>query len=138
MTKWPMTVAVLALAACSSAPEVTTTTPTPQPAVQTPPAPVAVDPVGNYEFSTIVDGQTVTGSMHITGTPGSYTGRILTSMFPEIPITGVTTFQTKMIVKGNMPDGELTLNLAFTGPNFVGNWELGTMSGDFTGKKLPR
>lgn len=136
MIKWPMTAAVLLFAACSSAPE--TTTPTPQPAVQTPPAPVAVDPAGSYEFSTIVDGQTVTGTMAISGTPGAYRGRILSNMFPEIPITSVTVFQRKMVVKGSMPDGEVTLNMAFTGQDFVGNWELGQMTGDFTGKKLPQ
>ena len=125
----------LVMAACaSSQPEpVVTATPTPQPVVAAVP-----DPVGSYEFATAVDGQVVAGTMSITGTPGAYQGRILTNMFPEIPITSAVVQGQDMIIRGAMPDGELTLNLKFNGPNFTGNWAIGGQSGDFSGKKLPK
>jgi hypothetical protein len=99
----------------------------------------ALDPVGSYEFATVVDGQTVNGTVNITGTPGAYTGKILTSMFPEIPIHGAVVEGQGMIVRARMPDGELTLNMKFTDANFVGRWDLGgVQGGDISGKKLPK
>lgn len=134
MKLWTVTPLLLALAACSSNPE---PAPTPQPVVQTPASP-PLTPAGNYEFSTVVEGQTITGTMQITGTPGAYSGRILTNMFPEIPVVGATVEGRKVIVKASMPDGELTINMNFgEGLNFTGNWELGGQTGNFTGRKLP-
>jgi hypothetical protein len=94
--------------------------------------------VGAYEFATAVDGQIVSGTMSITGGPGAYNGRILTNMFPEIPIKSAVVEGQNMIIVGTMPDGDLTLNLKFDGPNFTGNWAIGGQSGDFSGKKLPK
>ena len=125
----------LVIAACaSSQPEpVVTPAPTPQPVVA-----VVLDPAGSYEFATAVDGQIVSGTMSITGASGDYKGRILSNLFPEIPITSAAVEGQNMIIRGNMPDGELTLNLKFDGPNFTGNWALGGQSGEFSGKKLPK
>ena len=125
---------VLVMTACATPREVAVTTQaTPQPA-----AVKALDPVGSYEIVTVVDGQNVTGTISITGTPGAYKGKILTNMFPEIPIHAAVVEGQGMIVRANMPDGELILNMRFTGPAFVGRWDLGGIQGgDISGKKLP-
>jgi hypothetical protein len=129
----------LLLAACASSQQQTATTDTaPQTkAVTQAPAP-ALDPVGSYEFSTIVDGQTVTGTMHVEGTAGSYKGRIVTSVFPEIPITAASTEGNTLILKGSMPDGDLIIRMAMTGADFKGNWSLGAESGEISGRKLAK
>lgn len=125
--------AILLLGACASSPPTTTTSSAPQATAQ-----AAVNPVGAYEFTTTVDGQTVTGTLHIEGTPGAYKGRILTSVFPEIPVVGATVENNNVVnVKANMPDGELTLRMVMEGMNFKGNWTLGADGGEFNGKKLP-
>jgi hypothetical protein len=125
---------VIAVIACASSEQIATT---PQPVVTTP-AVVAIDPVGSYEFSTTVDGQAVTGTLTIGGTAGAYTGRIVTNMFPEIPVTGAKVEDKTVIATGSMPDGELTIRMLMDGMNFTGRWELGGDTGEFNGKKLPK
>jgi hypothetical protein len=121
--------AVILVAACASKPA----------APPPPPKPVPLDPVGSYEFTTLVQGQTVTGTIYITGTPGAYSGRVVTNMFPEIPIVSASVEENKIIIaKGTMPDGELTFRMVMDGQNFNGTWLLGTDSGEFNGKKLPK
>lgn len=130
---------VLLLAACASAqqPAAQTATAPSQPAA-TAQAAAPLDPVGAYEFTTVVDGQTVTGTLHIEGTAGNYKGRILTTLFPEIPVTGATVEANVINVKASMPDGELNLRMVMEGMNFKGNWALGADGGEFNGKKLPK
>jgi hypothetical protein len=80
----------------------------------------------------------VTGTMHVEGGPGNYKGRIVTSVFPEIPIVGASVESNVVVLRGSMPDGELTMRLTMEGQNFKGNWALGGGSGEITGKKLPK
>jgi hypothetical protein len=130
---------VLLLGACASSqqPAATTNTAPAQPAASKQ-ATAALDPVGAYEFSTVVDGQTVTGTLHVEGTPGNYKGRIVTSVFPEIPVVGASVEANVINVKGSMPDGELNIRMVMEGMNFKGNWTLGSDGGEFNGKKLPK
>ena len=129
---------VLLLGACASSQQpAATTTASTQPAA-TRQASAVVDPVGAYEFATVVDGQTVTGTLHIEGTPGNYKGRILTSVFPEIPVTGASVEANVVNVKASMPDGELNIRMVMEGATFKGNWTLGSDGGEFNGKKLPK
>jgi hypothetical protein len=139
MKTFKMFPAALLLAACASntQPAAQTSTTPVQPAVAQSGTGV-VDPVGAYEFSTAVDGQTVTGTVHIEGTTGAYKGKIVTSVFPEIPIVGATVENNVIIARGSMPDGELTFRMVMEGANFKGNWSLGGNSGELAGKKLPR
>lgn len=130
----------LLLAACASSPS---PAPTPAPAAVTvvvpppPPPKPKLEPAGSYEFSTIVDGNTITGTMEITGTAGAYTGKILTSAFPEIPIVGAVVDGDAINLKATMPDGELSIHMVFAGgPDFKGNWALAGDTGDFNGKKI--
>ena len=128
---------VLLFGACASSqqPAATATAPE-QPAATRQSA--VIDPAGSYEFTTVVDGQTINGTMHIEGTAGNYKGRILTSVFPEIPVTGASVETNVVSVKASMPDGELTLRMVMEGMNFKGNWTLGSDGGEFNGKKLPK
>jgi hypothetical protein len=129
---------VLLLGACASSQQpAASTTAASQPAA-TRQATAVIDPVGAYEFATVVDGQTVTGTMHVEGTPGNYKGRIITTVFPEIPIVGASVEANVVNVKGSMPDGELNIRMVMEGSNFKGNWTLGSDGGEFNGKKLPK
>ncbi|HEY0303813.1 MAG TPA: hypothetical protein VGC44_02520 [Longimicrobiales bacterium] len=128
---------VLLLGACASSQPAATTTAATQPAASKQ-ASAVVDPVGAYEFATVVDGQTVTGTLHIEGTPGNYKGKIVTSVFPEIPVVGASVESNVVSVKGSMPDGELNIRMVMEGMNFKGNWTLGSDGGEFNGKKLPK
>jgi hypothetical protein len=134
--------AVMLMAACASGQEkaATTTTPTPTAAaaVAATAKVVVIDPVGAYEFSTVVDGQSVTGTLTIAGAPGSYTGKIVTNMFPEIPVIGARVEEKTVIATATMPDGELTIRMLMDGNQFTGRWELGGETGEFNGKKLPK
>lgn len=129
---------VLLLGACASAQQPAATTTAPAQPAAAKPSTAVVDPVGAYEFSTVVDGQTVTGTLHVEGTPGNYKGRIVTSVFPEIPVVGATVEANVVTVKGSMPDGELNIRMVMDGMNFKGNWTLGSDGGEFNGKKLPK
>jgi hypothetical protein len=129
---------VLLLGACASSQQpATSTTAAAQPAA-TRQTTAALDPVGSYEFTTVVDGQTVTGTLHVEGAPGNYKGRILTSVFPEIPVVGASVEANVVNVKASMPDGELNIRMVMDGMNFKGNWTLGSDGGEFNGKKLPK
>jgi hypothetical protein len=138
MKTFKLTPFVLLLGACASSqpPAQTTTAPVQPTAVQQTTA--VINPVGAYEFTTVVDGQTVTGTMHVEGTPGNYKGRIVTSVFPEIPIVGASVESNIVNLKASMPDGELAIRMVMEGANFKGNWTLGSDSGEMTGKKLPK
>jgi hypothetical protein len=126
---------VLAAAACSTAPAADTG-PEPAPTVQAG-ARGAMDPVGRYEFSTSVQGQAITGGVEISGTPGSYTGRITTSITPPLPISSVTVEGQSMIVTGMTPDGVLTFRMNFSdATSFTGGWELDGDTGQLTGRKV--
>lgn len=133
----PVVVVLAACAARTTQPTAQAGTATVQPAA-TQQSTAIVDPVGSYEFNTVVDGQSVTGTMHVEGGPGNYKGRIVTSVFPEIPIVGASVESNTVILRGNMPDGELVIRMAMEGQNFKGNWALGGGSGEITGKKLPK
>lgn len=121
-------------AACSTAP-----------AGETGPAPssgatasAAVNPVGRYEFTTDVQGQSVNGTVVIAGNPGAYTGQVTTSITPPLPISGVTVNGREVVVVGTGPDGgTLTFRMNFTdATNFNGNWEVGGDTGTLTGRRV--
>ncbi|HEY0021277.1 MAG TPA: hypothetical protein VGB24_00145 [Longimicrobium sp.] len=128
----------LGLAACATAntgtpaPETTATTMTTT--VATTPS-AALNPVGAYEFATQVGGQDVTGTMEITGTPGAYTGRLVTNHFPEFPVRSASAAGQEMTVVAETPNGNVTFRLTFTGNAFTGGWTQGGDSGAITGRR---
>lgn len=139
MSLWKVVPLLCVVAACSSRTARTDVTLTPSP-VSAPTAaakPAGIDPVGTYEFSTVVQGEAVTGRIDITGTPGAYTGRIVTGTFPEIPVISANVASDNILdVKASMPDGELVIHMVFTGSEFKGNWSVMNDSGDIHGRKL--
>jgi hypothetical protein len=128
---------LLSAAACTATPAAEPA-PAPQPmaAPAPPPAPAAVNPVGKYEFATTLQGQPLTGTLEVTGTPGAYAGRITSSATEPIPITGVTVEGQSMTVTGETPSGTLTIKMNFTeGGAFTGGWTLGSDGATLTGRR---
>src|SRR5687767_11680833 len=130
----------LAAAACSSNPEPNTPAPAPtvtQTRAPAPPPKPAFDALGNYDFTTSVEGQTVNGTIEISKKPdGSLGGRVVTDMTGEIPVTSVTVTGMKVDINANMPDGQLTFVMEFkNNDEFTGNWAYSGTSGAFTGKR---
>ena len=128
----------LALAACSSSSNTVTSQPQPAKVVE-PPKPKVLDPVGVYDFTTTTpDAQSVTGTMTILGPAPTYTGKIITNVFPEIAVVGAEVRGDTVDVKASMPDGTLAIRLVMKGNDFTGQWTLGADSGPFNGKKQPK
>jgi hypothetical protein len=96
------------------------------------------DAVGDFEYTTTVNGQTVTGVISITKKDDALTGKILSDMMPEIPITGVTVENNKITIAAVVPDAEgpLTIVLTFEDDNkFSGTWSLAGDGGAMAGKR---
>ena len=127
--------ALTLLAACSPAAAPPPAEPAAEPAPAAAPASAALNPVGVFEFATTVDGEPLTGTIEVTGSPGAYGGVIRTSATPDLPISGVITTGNEMVVTSTTPDGTLTLRMAFTGNDFTGGWDLGEDSGELTGRR---
>lgn len=126
----------LALGACATAapapsgsPAGTTTAPA------SASASAAIDPVGAYEFTAQVNGQAVTGTMEISGTPGAYTGRVVTSRFPEFPLRSASAAGQELTVVAQTPNGDVTFRMMFTGADFTGGWTLAGDSGPLSGRR---
>ena len=112
---------VLFLAACATAPR----------------GPAPLNPLGMFEFQTMVNGGPVSGSLEVTGQAGAYAGFIRTSVTPDIPITAVRVSGQEMVVTGDTGDGPVTINLVFSGDTFTGRWALNGDGGDITGRRTP-
>jgi hypothetical protein len=125
----------LGLAACATA---NTDTPAPAPTTSTTTsttAAAALNPVGQYEFATQVNGEAVTGTIEITGTPGAYGGRVVTLQFPEFTVRSASAAGQELTVVAETPTGNVTFRMAFTGNTFTGGWTLGGDTGPITGRR---
>jgi hypothetical protein len=100
---------------------------------QTPPtpAPKAFNAVGDYEYSTTVDGQQSVGVISIFKQDDVLKGKIMTDMMGEIPITAVKVEGKVMTLTAVLPDGELSIALTFGDDHnkFDGNWSMGGAAG---------
>ena len=130
---------LISAAACAATPE-----PEPAPAppvtVAAVPAPApatsAVNPVGKFEFATTLNGQALTGTMEITGTPGAYTGRITSSATEPLTIGGVTVEGQTMTVTAETGNGTLTIRMTVAADGtFTGAWSLGGDGAPLTGRR---
>ncbi len=93
--------------------------------------------MGTYEFSTLIDGQTVGGTLEITGTPGAYSGWIRAEGVPPIPITSVTVQGQSMRIGAQLEgQGPVAIDLDFTGAEFTGSWSVGEAGGVVNGRKV--
>jgi hypothetical protein len=95
----------------------------------------SLNPVGTYEFATEVNGDAVTGTMEITGTPGAYAGRVVTLRFPEFTVRSASAEGQVLTVVAATPTGDVTFRMAFTGQTFAGTWSLGGDTGPVTGRR---
>jgi hypothetical protein len=127
---------LMSSAACATAPAGEPAPAPPATAVPAPPRAAALNPVGKYEFTTSLQGQTLTGTMEIAGTPGAYTGRITSSATEPIPITTVTVEGQNMTVAGETPNGTLTIRMTMAADGtFTGGWTLAGDGATLTGKR---
>ena len=99
---------------------------------QTPtPAPKAFNAIGEYEYSTTVEGQQSVGVITIFKQEDVLKGKIMTDMMGEIPITAVKVEGKVMTSTAVIPDGELSIALTFEDDHnkFDGNWSMGGATG---------
>lgn len=96
-----------------------------------------LDPVGTFEFETVVQGQTIGGSMEITQSESGFTGTIWAEGQPEIPIQSVTVDGALMTIFAMIPEaGELIIELEFDGDEFAGSWALGFDGAELSGRRV--
>ena len=137
MKTWRIAPMMMLLGACASSQPKTVATVDPskaaKPVVE---APKPFDPTGDWDFTTVVNGETVSGKFSITGTPGAYGGKVTSSALPEFPITGVTVSDKTVTIKGMTDNGEVAIVVTMNGDAFTGKWALGDSGGDISGKKL--
>ncbi|MFN2400213.1 MAG: hypothetical protein ABR543_16485 [Gemmatimonadaceae bacterium] len=133
MKRTSLLMACMLVAACAQSPQ-QVETPSPAPAV-TPAAVTAIDPVGVYDFTTMVDGQELSATMYITGSPGAYAGRIETPDQPHIELTSVTVSGNTMTVLGQGGENRLISTWVLQGDVLSGTWTFGDLSGEARGKK---
>jgi hypothetical protein len=99
------------------------------------PEPEVLDPVGVYDWSTSVEGQTVTGSMTISGSPGAYTGSMTSDMLGALPVRNIEVDGMDLSFLMDMPDATVAFLLTFEGDTFSGEWDAEGMVGFVTGTK---
>jgi hypothetical protein len=102
------------------------------------PAPVTVDPTGDYDLTFIDDGNARSATMHVEGKPGEYTGRVNAENRPEVAITALAASGSQVIVTGNIPQGVLLIRFRLTGDSLRGDWSLRNDGGKISGAKRSR
>jgi hypothetical protein len=119
----------LLLAGCSHSTGGTAAAPPPAPE-----PPAKLDPVGTYEYTTSVEGQTMIGTMTISGSPGAYSGTISSDM-GTIPMRNISVDGMELSFLGDLPDVTVSFILLFDGDSFEGEWDAGGMIGFMSGTK---
>ena len=83
-----------------------------------------------------MNGQPVTGTMEITGTPGAYTGRLTSSATETITVSGATVEGQTMTVTAETGNGTLTIRMTFAADGtFTGAWALAGDGATLTGRR---
>ena len=119
----------MALVACGTTPGGTARAPAP---------PAPLDPVGTYSFSSVYQGEPITGTVVIRATETGYSGLVdPESGAPQVPIYAVTVEDQTMTVFGDAGGDDLVLTLKFTGDRFTGSWMVGFEGGEITGARVP-
>jgi hypothetical protein len=126
---------LLALAACASSPRSVPEHPPRIPEPSTQAVTAAVNPVGEFEYSTVTPDGPLTGTITIGGTPGNYTGTIDAGAMGTFPVKGVTVSGQTMTIASEHPEGPLEVRLTFVGDEFTGSWHLGAQGGEMAGKR---
>lgn len=121
MRKVTAIAATLFVAACSGA----------GPAAE-PPAPAPLDPTGDYAITIDAMGQTIDGTLTISGTPGAYTGAVDTAM-GGAPISSVTVEGDQMTFTVDEVGASFTVTM--DGDSFSGEFSSSMGSGTIFGTK---
>ena len=121
----------LVLVACSQSTSGGAATAAPEP---TPPPAPQLDPVGVYDYTTQVEGTTMSGVFTVTGSPGAYTGTA-TSDLGTISLRDITVNGMELSFVGDLPDVTVLFVLTVTGNTFTGQWDAEGMVGYLTGNK---
>lgn len=100
----------------------------------TPPPPAVLDPVGAFDFQTEAMGAPITGTFTISGTPGSYSGRMTTDM-GAFAMSDIAVDGQELSFVGDSPDVVVLVMLVFDGDSFTGGWDAEGMSGAITGTR---
>lgn len=131
---------LLLLAACASSPRANVPSappPIPETRVTPTPAVTAVNPVGEFEWSSALpDGTPIKGTMTINGTTGAYTGSVNGGEHGLFPIKNVVVTGQTMVIDATHPDGPLEIRLAFVANDFNGSWRLGDQTAEMVGKRV--
>ena len=130
---------LLLLAACaSSSREAVPASPPPIPEARVTPTPAAVNPVGEFEWSSALpDGTPIKGTIAITGNPGAYTGSVNAGELGIFPIKNVGVTGQTMVINAEHPEGPLEIRLTFVANDFNGSWQLNADTGEMVGKRRP-
>ena len=111
--------------------------PGPEPAAPSA-AQLALDPVGTYNFTTTVQGMSVTGQAVIGGTRGSWTGSLYSDATGELPIRSVSVSGNQITMLADSPDGTVQIRMLMDGETFTGDWSLGAEGGTLRGRRVSR
>lgn len=126
-----LAVAAAALLAISCA------APAEQVAVQAPPPAAAFDPVGVYDFTTQVDGSSVTGVLTIRrNTEGRLTATLSTPVTGDLPISNVTQDGRNLEMRTNIEGDSMLMRVNVNAEGVLtGGWELSSgMRGGVSGR----
>ena len=79
-------------------------------------------PVGTYDYSADVNGETRTGAIVIQGTPGTYTGYVTLDGEPEAAtMSNIRTEGSRLTFEAQAPGERFTFDVTFTGSTFSGS-----------------
>ena len=93
-------------------------------------APAAFNPVGSWKVATTSDqGAPMTVNVEITGKPGAYAGKAVTSEGRELQLVDLATTPTGMIGVFALPQGAIVVSLSGNQGKFTGSW--GVMEATF-------
>jgi hypothetical protein len=125
------------LAACASSPRQSVPDAPPSiPETRVTPTPAAVNPVGEFEWSSALpDGTPIKGTITISGTAGAYTGSVNAAEIGVFPIKSVVVTGQSMVINADHPDGPLDIRVTFVANDFNGSWHLGDSTGEIVGKR---
>lgn len=105
--------------------------------VQTLPAAAAFDPVGVYDFTTTVEGNSIAGVLTIRRTTeGRLAATMSTPITGDIPISNVTQDGRNLEMRTNIEGDSMVMRMSINAEGILtGGWELSSgMSGGVSGR----
>jgi hypothetical protein len=99
--------------------------------------PAPLEPVGEFSFETVVNGQPADGRIVIEGSSGDYTGQVVPNWgVPAVPIVDVVVEDPNITVVADWGAEDLVIYMTFTGDTYTGEWVMGFDGGDITGARV--